>query len=308
MDPNVPTASSLGRALLRLSHARATGTLEVRGGRFRRGGRRARFVLHSGRAVAVDLPGVAPLHEFVDMDLDAHRSMLPELEGRAGPIGQRLVRGGLLPAAGLTHALRRQMRARTIEVFSWPVAEFAFAPIAAAVPTIDRPMSIGDLVAFACRGSLRVPSVVRRRLERATFGLTDRGRHALAESALYPEEMAMHQVLTAQPMLGESLLSVGGGAQRAETALYGWSLVGIVRERSVETSSHRTLLRKRRQLGQADARGLLELDQTTGRSARQNLTRLLCDVHPDKFGPDLQRSSGEVVQALLRAERDLREK
>ena len=68
---------------------------------------------------------------------------------------------------------------------------------------------------------------------------------------------------------------------------------------------HGVLLRKRHQLRHAASPAdLLELREHG--DARRGLRRLLRDVHPDRFEPSLQTTSGEVVQALMRAERKLR--
>jgi len=68
------------------------------------------------------------------------------------------------------------------------------------------------------------------------------------------------------------------------------------------------LLRKRRELrSRASAHALLDLPEGAGgRDARVALRKLVCDLHPDRFGdgtpPALRRASGEITTALVNAE------
>ena len=312
MDPHAPTASGLGRALLRLAHAGSNGTLEVTHTRRGRVVDRARFVLHGGTVASVDLPGVAPLHELLELDLERHRRLLDRIEASPGPIGERLVRVGLLSPEALALALRKQMRVRTEAVFRWNAAEFRFVPVAAPGVRAPHPARAIDLVMHACRSTMRaMPAAVRRRLANADFELSERGRAVLGAAGLQPGELAMRDaLLRAGSLRGESLFGIAG--PRAERTLHVWSVLGVVRERSMDSTRHRVLLRKRRQLRDGrqaqDPHTLLELDGTTAMTPRQSLKRILKDVHPDRFGPELQGASGEVVRALLEAERALRGK
>ena len=74
------------------------------------------------------------------------------------------------------------------------------------------------------------------------------------------------------------------------------------------TGSYPLLLRKRRELrSRASAHALLDLPEGAGgRDARVALRKLVCDLHPDRFGdgtpPALRRASGEITTALVNAE------
>ncbi|MAC27590.1 MAG: hypothetical protein CMN31_12745 [Sandaracinus sp.] len=264
---------------------------------------RARVLFHAGRVVAIEMPDDRPLGELLQLDPAAHGEALGR--GRVhGPVGAWLVREGLASEGDVLAALRRQLRVRVGALLRWPDARLRFAPVAAPLPTLHEPVPVIDLVLGGLRDALgSVPAAASRRLRTQRWGLSPLGEALLPKAALWPEERAMAGVLE-RPLGGDSVLSIGAHRPRALRALYAWHLLGLVTCRRAGTR-HGVLLRKRHQLRHAASPAdLLELREHG--DARRGLRRLLRDVHPDRFEPSLQTTSGEVVQALMRAERKLR--
>ncbi|MBX3250559.1 MAG: DUF4388 domain-containing protein [Myxococcales bacterium] len=311
MDPHLPAASTLGRALLRLTRGRATGTLNVRGPA------RGRLVLHAGKVVAVDLPGTTMLGELLAVDRDGHARAL-EGAPPSGPIGRWLVARQLAEAPAVAYALRRQMRARVTAMFRWPECELRFEPIAAALPALEEPVPVADLVLSALRGAVdAVPADAERRIRDGRWVVDAKAWATLEQAALFPEERAMLPVLL-RGGTGADALALGAERPRALRALYAWQLVGLAQPNgaSAGDARHQTLLRKRLALRRGlGAEALLDLQddmRTEGstddgaRAARERVRRLVRDVHPDRFDPRLHAACGEVLQALLTAQSRLR--
>ncbi|MCB9635130.1 MAG: DUF4388 domain-containing protein [Sandaracinus sp.] len=283
MESHLPAASLLGRTLLRLGEAKATGTLNVRG----RG--RARVALHAGRVVAIEVEGAPTLGDLLKVDPRRHREALGA-GGPAGPVGRWLVREGLAEPSAVAHALRRQLRARFAALFTWPEVELRFVPIAAPLPPVDEPVPPTDLVLGALRDVVKVPTTSETRLRAAEWTLSPLGRAQLPRAELYPEERAMLVALQSGAR-GDDVLALGGGSPRALRALHAWQLVGLVVERRLEGARegrHQALLRARRM-----TRRGRPLDD------ERAIRRALAQVHPDRFDPRLQSTCTEVVRELL---------
>jgi hypothetical protein len=285
VDALLSSASLLGRGLLRLGEARATGTLNVQGVG------RARIALHAGRVVAVDVDGAPPLGDLLAVDEARHREAL-DRRAPVGPVGRWLVREGLADPAAVTHALRRQMRARVSRLFAWSEVELRFVPVSAPLPALDEPLTATDLVLGALRDVVRPSAETEARLRDAEWTLSTLGRSQLPRAELFPQERAMLFALE-RGARGEDVLALGGGHPRALRALHAWHVVGLAVERRLEAAGrdgrHQALIR---------ARGALRRDKTTARDER-TLRRTLRDVHPDRFEPRLQATCSDVVRELL---------
>lgn len=285
---HVPAVSLLGRTLLRLGEARSTGTLSV----LNPLARRATLAFHAGRVVAVAVEGGPPLGDLLTVDPEAHRRALGR--GAAQPVGRWLVREGLVDAASVSHALRRQARARVAQVFAWPEVALRFAPVSAPLPSLDEPLAPIDLVLGALRTLGPPNAATEARLRATEWVLSARGRTQLRQAELYPQERAMLVALD-RGVRGEDALAIGGHHARALQALHAWQSVGLVVEPRLQTQSsegrHQALLRARRQV----RRGAAPVSDT------RELRRTLRDVHPDRFDPRLRETCSEVVRELLAA-------
>jgi hypothetical protein len=285
VDAQLSSASLLGRGLLRLGDARATGTLNVQGAG------RARIALHAGRVVAIDVDGAPPLGDLLEVDPARHRAAL-DRRPPVGPVGRWLVREGLADPAAVTHALRRQLRARVARLFAWADVELRFVPVSAPLPALDEPLTTTDLVLGALREVVRPSADTEARLRDAEWTLSVLGRAQLPRAELFPQERAMLFALE-RGARGQDVLALGGGHPRALRALHAWHLVGLAVERRLEAANrdgrHQALVRARR---------ALRHEPTTERDERA-LRRTLRDVHPDRFEPRLQATCTDVVRELL---------
>jgi hypothetical protein len=311
------SVASIARALGTLGRTRATGTLDVTSG----GWRRARIAIVDGVVRAISLPnGSTPLGDMLGalgaIDTPAYLRAL-EQETPARPIGAWLVRHGTASEPAVSYALRRQLRDRLLSIMGWGATELRFSVGLTDIGQahVDEPPPMADLVLGAVRRlTAGLPAhQVRRRLGGRRLGLTKRGRTIIAEAPLFPHERAMCAAL-GMGVAVDTCLAVGGNTVRAASSLYALSVVGAVADPSTAHGVCSLLVRKRRQL-QRRARAEELLDLPSPRApvprapeVRRALRRLARDVHPDRFAHDdvaLQRTSAEIMSALLDAERTL---
>ncbi len=293
MEVHVPAAGLLGRTLLRLGEARSTGTLNV----LAPPTHRATIALHAGRVAAVAVDGGPLLGDLLPIDLEAHRRALER--GATRPVGRWLVREGLASAPSVSHALRRQARARVTAVFAWPEVVLRYAPPAAPLTPLDEPLEPVDLVLGALRTHGPLSGAAETRLRGSMWVLSARGRALLPNAALYPQERAM-LVALARGVRGDDAIAIGGQHPRAIQGLHAWHQVGLVVDPRLEAERfegrHQALLRARRKV----RRG------TASIADHRELRRTLRDVHPDRFDPRLHETCNEVLRALLTARAETR--
>ena len=312
----VPAATSLARALLALSRARATGVLAVAADR-----RRARVAVMDGtpRAVAVQPGDDETLGDLLSshgaLDAEAHARALAR-STPCGPVGDWLVAHGAASRPAVEWAVRRLLERRVARLFEWQGAELAFrgglADVGAA--HVAEPVSTADVVMGAMRAAVGSTSVVeaRRRLGDGVLVLSRLGEALLGEATLWPEEAAMLPLLRAGAPIS-ALLATAGGTRRAILGLHALRLLGATQPPGSERQAYGVLLRKHRQLRHAvnaDALDLLELPRgARPDEARRALRRLAQLVHPDRFGehepPAVRAASREIMTALVDAEQRL---
>jgi hypothetical protein len=308
----LPGASVLARALLSLARGRATGVLEVVAGV-----RLGRLAIRDGHTVAaaVSEPDEACLGDLLVragvLDPERHREALDEGEPE-GPVGAWLVREGLVTKEALNDGLFAQLRSRVRRIFEWEQAEFRFSATEpdVGVPALDVPLPTQDLVLDAMRAQVApIPLLlVRRRLGHGLYVLTSLGEEVVRGATLEREEAAMLPLLRTGASV-DSLLAIAGGHARAHRGLLALKLLGAA-SAPASGASFGLLLRKHREIARsASSRTLLDLEaKSDPGAARRALRKLARDLHPDRFDadPSMQRTSSEVLKALVQAEADLR--
>jgi hypothetical protein len=146
---------------------------------------------------------------------------------------------------------------------------------------------------------------VRSELGDAVYHLTEAGAAFCGGAELRPEETTVLFWLR-RGVPAEELATLPGCGLAGYRFLWMLKLLGAASPKG--GGSYPLLLRKRRELRkQASAHVLLDLPEGAGgRDARVALRKLVCDLHPDRFGahapPALRRASGEIVTALINAE------
>lgn len=310
----LPGATALARSLLSLSRSQATGVLRIDAA-----DRQARVSIVDGtpRAIATAFAADDLLGDLLvrsgSVDPRAHAEALSD-GGPDGPVGEWLVSTGLAEKSAVAHALRIQLRGRMVRLFGWGSLRLTFDPGSAdvGVALVDEPLPTRDLVLAAMREVVRSESLIaiRKRLGDAPLVLTPLGQELLASAALYPEEAAMLPVLRrgAEPA---AILAVGAESPRAHRMLFALRMLHAVAP-PPPAASFRRLLEKHRQVRRsASSQQLLELASgARGDRARRAFRRLAGELHPDRFesaaDPAVRKISSEVMQALVRAEADLR--
>lgn len=306
-------ASALARALLSLARARASGVLDVVAGV-----RLGKLAIREGHTIAAAItdPEETCLGDRLVragvLDPERHREALLGAGEPDGPVGAWLVREGLVTEQDVRDGLFAQLRDRVRRVFVWEQAEFRFASGApdVGVPPLDVPLATQDLVLDAMRAQVApMPLLlVRRRLGHGLYVLTSLGEEVVRDATLEPEEQAMLPMLRSGASV-DSLLASAGGTSRAHRGLLALKLLGAA-SAPAPSASIGLLLRKHREVAKAvSARALLDLPgRADPASARRALRKLARDLHPDRFDadPSMQRTSSEVLKALVRAEADLR--
>ena len=309
-------AASFGRVLLALSRGRQTGVMCV-GGEF------------GACWIAID-QGVPRAARFADgapgalgdtlvaqgaLDRDGLARTATDERESSAPVGVWLVERGLVTRSAVEIALRGQLRARIVRLFSCRALEYRFEDGVpdAGVPLIEEPMCAEDIVMIALRA--HAGAVPEQRIARVIpaheLELTEAGRRLVQCAALWPEETVAASLLR-RGATWAAIARATSGSLRALRWVALLSLLGALRPRRAHAGDFALLLRKRAELRDQKApHALLDVPQDAGPvEARRALRRLAARVHPDRLGEGasaaLRRASNEVMSALIDAERTLR--
>lgn len=311
---DLPGAVSLARALVALARGHSTGVLQVCSGFDV-----CRIAVVDGvvRAASSRRDQLAlgdVLLRAGDLNEQAHRVALADGPPR-GPVGEWLVREGIATRPAVEHALRRQLRARILEVFSWHGLDYGFARGHAevGVPWVREPIATQDLVLSALRRALGPAESARSlaSLRYSKLTLSPLGRALLDGASLWPDEAAMVMLLDRGCDLA-LIRSATRASPRTLSTLSALVMVTAVSVQGASVSRYQLLLRKQRQLrASASPSELLDLPADAHRDdARRALRRLARLLHPDTFGPDapsgMRNASSELMSALARAEHQVR--
>jgi hypothetical protein len=181
-------------------------------------------------------------------------------------------------------------------------------PIKATWWRLSEPLPARLLALEAMRAATRTADAasIGAELADGVYHLTPSGELLLRGAALRPEEAAVVPWLR-HGVCAEQVAAAPAGGLLACRFVWMLKLLGAAAPKA-GGSSYPLLLRKRRELRrQASAHVLLDLPEgASGRDARKALHKLVCKLHPDRFGEgapaELRRASGEIVTALLAAE------
>lgn len=181
-------------------------------------------------------------------------------------------------------------------------------PTHAAWWNLAKPLGARLLAIDAMRVALGSADAIEVHIEMAgaIYQLTAQGESLLQGASLRPQEEAVRPWLR-RGVRAEEIARLPGCGLESCRFVRLLELVGAA-ARKAGGSSYPLLLRKRRELRrQAPAHTLLDLPEGAGgREARLALRKLVCELHPDRFGegapPALRRASGEIVAALVQAE------
>ena len=291
--------ATLGRALLRLGRASATGWLHVVARD------RGAIAIRDGKPVSIRCRnGREPLGDLIAGDDRARqRALARDFDG---PVGRAAVIRGLASPGAVSDALRRQMRGRLARWFAEPIRSVRFVEGRVGRAPFEEPPSADDLVLASLRRVLAERSVEDLGgLRERSFVLSPHAE-ALRGAALAPWESAMLARIrhggTGRGVVGSQLLMLAVEPERGLRALHGWTVLGWLTRVDVGRRDHSQLLRKRHQLRRraAPAR-LLDLGAAKPGGSRRALRRLAAQVHPDRFEEDLAETSQEVMRALVAA-------
>ncbi len=302
------TLAALGRTLLRLDAAEATGVLRVDAS----AGGRAEIALRRGRIVYVQGVQGPPLGSLLKLSLASQQEGLCRQPPLPDGVGQWLVHQGQISAGALSWALRRQVLLRTTALAGWGEATLHFRKGGVRRRLeIPEPMRVIDVLLGICRNYQgRARDTALRHLERRCLGLSTHGARlfeAAGAASLGPLEAALMAVLRRGEAPGEEILAQLGFLPAVTRTLWLWAVLGLVQgHRSGQR--HGLLLQKRRQLRKGHgAAALLGVANATEASAgRRALRQLVRELHPDRFDAALRPASTEVVRRLVAAEAALR--
>ena len=203
----------------------------------------------------------------------------------------------------------RQALEQVVEVCGWDgiVLRFAAtsAPPSGSALLEPLPAKTFGLSAMHLAVKKVASASVRAQLGTEEYRLSEAGEALMSGVELRPEEAAVILRLR-RGVLADEILALPGAGLAGYRFLWMLKLLGCAAPRAA--GSYPLLLRKRRELRrQASAHALLDLPEGAGsRDARVALRKLVCDIHPDRFGAGtpqaLRRASGEIVTALVDAE------
>jgi hypothetical protein len=216
--------------------------------------------------------------------------------------------------AAVERALGDQLRARILAVFRWRDLKFRFEhtqpEIGASGP--ERPIPLGELAVAAARAvfdAAAFDALLREQAERRMLPSAF-GRALLDDPATFTCG-ALPELLRSSASLEQLAKACANSAADLRT-LGALCWLSAIVPAADGGSSYRLLLRKQVQLRRrASAAELLEVDRNARHGAsRKALRRLARRVHPDALGPTapplLRAVSGELMQALVQAEEQLR--
>ena len=250
-----------------------------------------------------------------DLDARKHYAALVQ-RGDAGaqPVGAWLLAEQLATRGAVLHALRAQLRGRMLSLLSCRELSYALADASGepAHPALEEPPLIADVL-LGClrtlaRGEGGAPVVRQGELRVSAVG-----RALLAQAALWPDEDAVAALLER----GAARSSIDALCRNHPRA---YALLGLLDSLGgfagsppkADRNSYGLLMRKRKQIRQGDSPyRLLDLAPgATPTEARKALRQFALQLHPDALGPDvpepLRKASGEIMGALIDAERSLR--
>jgi hypothetical protein len=308
-----PQVVSLAQALLALWRANASGVLHITAG-----GKQCSIALTHGAARAATASGdSALLGDWLlrrgELDLNAHAAALRE--GPPGPlVGSWLIERSVATRSAVERALSDQLRARILAVFRWRDLKFQFeqaqTQIGASGP--ERPIPLGEIAVAAARAAFDEAAFDRLLREQAERRMVPSafGRALLDDPATFTCD-ALPELLRRAASL-EQLAKACENSDADLKTLGALCWLAALVPAADGSSSYGLLLRKQVQLRrQASAAELLEVDRNARHGAsRKALRRLARHVHPDALGPTapplLRAVSGELMQALVQAEQQLR--
>jgi len=289
--------ATLGRALLRLGRANATGWLHVLARH------RGTIAIRDGKPVGIRCrDGTEPLGDLIAGEDHARRESLAR--SFDGPVGRAAVLRGLASPGAVSDALRRQMRGRLARWFAEPVRRVRFVEGKVGRAPFEEPPSADDLVLASLRRVLDArPTGDLGHLPTRSFVLSPHAE-GLRGAALAPWEAAMLAATRrsdcGRGVRGSQLLQLAGHEDRGLRTLHGWSVLGWLARVDVGRRDHSMLLRKRHQLRRRATPARL-LETGPERAPRRALRRLAAQVHPDRFEEELAETSQEVMRALVAA-------
>ncbi|MBO6938642.1 MAG: hypothetical protein JJ863_26985 [Deltaproteobacteria bacterium] len=292
------STATLGRALLRLGRAGATGWLHVAGRD------RGAIAIRDGKPVSIRCrDGKDTLGDLIAGDERAREALA---RGFDGPVGREAVVRGVASVGAVSDALRRQMRGRLARWFAEPIRSVRFVEGKVGRAPFEEPPSADDLVLASLRRVLADRSVDDLDGLRSRSFVLSPHAEALRGAALAPWESAMlaraRQASGGRGVRGSQLLLLAGDEERGLRTLHGWYVLGWLTRVDVGRRDHSMLLRKRHQLRRrATPSRLLEMAPAERNRPRSALRRLAAQVHPDRFEEDLAETSQEVMRALVAA-------
>jgi hypothetical protein len=249
-----------------------------------------------------------------DLDARKHYAALAQREASSQPVGAWLLAEQLATRGAVLHALRAQLRGRMLSLLSCRELSFAQADAAGeGVPAVEEPPPIADVL-LSCLRTLARAELAGPLVRSGELKLSAMGRTLLEQAALWPEEDAVAALLLRGATRGaiDALCRSHARAHGLLMLLEGLGgFAGAAHVRS-DRSSYSLLLRKRNQIRQGDSPyRLLDLPPgATPMEARKALRQFALQLHPDALGPDvpdtMRKASGEIMGALIDAERALR--
>lgn len=291
--------ATLGRALLRLGRANATGWLHVVARH------RGAIAIRDGKPVSVRCrDGAEPLGDLIAGEDRARRQSLAR--SFDGPVGRAAVVRGLASPGAVSDALRRQMRGRLARWFAEPIRRIRFVEGKVGRAPFEEPPTADDLVLASLRRVLADrPVSDLEHLRERSFVLSPHAE-GLRGTALAPWEAAMlaraKRSDGGRGVRGSQLVQLAGEDARGLRTLHGWGVLGWLARVDVGRRDHSMLVRKRHQLRRREAPAqLLDMSSARRPAPRRALRRLAAQVHPDRFEEELSETSQEVMRALVAA-------
>ena len=249
-------------------------------------------------------------------DLDAHKhyaALAQRNDTNAKPVGAWLLAEQLATRGAVLHALRAQLRGRMLSLLGCQQLSYAqaVADHGAPSPELEEPPLLADVLL----GCLRALSGAQRALSARAgeLELSALGRALLMQATLWPEEEPPPRSVAGRAARFDRC-AVPHPSARLRAARVARELGGFAGAAHAknERGSYGLLLRKRNQIRQGESPYRL-LDLPVGATpyeARKALRQFALQLHPDALGPGvpdaLRRASGEVMGALIDAERSLR--
>jgi hypothetical protein len=253
-----------------------------------------------------------------DLNAKQHFAALAQ-RGDAGgkPVGAWLLAEQLATRGAVLHALRAQLRGRMLSLLA--CRELTFAQAASdepSPPAIEEPPMIADVI-LSCLRALALShdhAGAAPVLRQGELRLSALGRALLTQATLWPEEDAAAALLMrgAARASIDALCRTHARAHGMLALLEGLGGFAGAPQAKNERNSYGLLVRKRNQIRQGESPyRLLDLAPgATPMEARKALRQFALQLHPDALGPHapdaLRKASGEIMGALIDAERALR--